>query len=66
VVSSDGKKENYKEDSVYLLVNQTRKPTMVWETLLGCRCNHVKQVESCDGAGNGVRAAQESEEEMTE
>jgi hypothetical protein len=47
-------------------MNQTRKPTMVWETLLGCRCNHVKQVEGCDGAGNGVRAAQESEEEMTE
>ena len=66
MVSSDGKKENYKEDSVYLLMNQTRKPTMVWETLLGCRYNHVKQEEGRDGAGNGVRAAQESEEEMTE
>jgi hypothetical protein len=60
VVSNDGKKENYKEDIVYLWVDQTRKPEMAWETLLGYRCNHVKREEGYDGAGNDAKDAQES------
>jgi hypothetical protein len=60
VVSNDGKKENYKEDIMYLWVDQTRKPAMAWETLLGCRCSHVKREEGYDGDENDAKATHES------
>ena len=56
MVSSDGKKENYK----------ARKTVMVWETLLDCRCSHVRHEEGCDGDGNDARAAYESQGWATE
>jgi hypothetical protein len=64
-MSSDGKKENYKEDTLYLWWDQTMKPTMVGETLLGYKYNLVKLGEGCDVARNDVKAAQEAYEKVT-
>lgn len=66
MVSSDGKKENYKENTLYLWWDQMIKSAMVWEMLLGCKYNHVKLEEGCDVTGNDVKAAQEAYKKVTE
>jgi hypothetical protein len=64
-MSSNGKKENYKEDTLYLWWDQTMKPTMVEETFLGYKYNQVKLGEGCDVARNDVKAAQKAYEKVT-
>jgi hypothetical protein len=64
-MSSNGKKENYKEDTLYLWWDQTMKPTMVGKTLLGYKYNQVKLGEGCDVARNDVKAAQKAYEKVT-